>query len=247
MTDLDMVLKLKKHNALPVIFLCCIVLLFSGCKYNSEAMIPMTPQEICDYMNAHFSGDFELINSKSEDTSEEKSYSAYMNCSLFPNRTVLTKHGYVKSKFGWTKTFVTNYNEIYYKKDIEQTYSALIDNWFNSFDYKAVYSTGDFLSDAVVYETLADYLKTSPLVYYTVVVNASDEEIKQYAVLKAKSVSYDIRNKREYPLRLYLYLWEDDDFSTLTEESIKSFGKNNVSGKESQYYYNEESLENYSL
>lgn len=249
-----MIMKLKNpSNRLfsKVIINSVLLLFFSAaffsCKYDPETMIPMTPEEICAYMNDHFEGDFELVNSKSEDSSEEKSTSAYMKCSLFGERQVLTKHGYSKSKFGWGKVFLTNYNDIYYKNDVENAYSELINNWFNAYDYKYVNTTEPFLSELTHFNSFSEYLKSSPLIYYTVVINTCEDEIKQYALEKAKSVYFDIRNKREYPLRLYLYLWEDDSYDALTTEDIMQFGKKSEPGDENQYYYRDEGLENYSL
>ena len=250
-TIMIMKLKIKKDKLLLktiLLFLSFLIFfLFAGCKYDPETMIPMTPEEICAYMNDHFEGTFELVDSKSEDSDEEKSTSAYMKCSLFGERQVLTKHGYSKSKFGWGKVFLTNYNDIYYKNNVESAYSELINSWFGAYDYKYVNTTEAFLSDLAHFESFSEYLKSSPLIYYTVVINTCDEQIKQYALEKAKSVYFDIRNRREYPLRLYLYLWEDESYDSLTNEAIMKFGKKSESGYENQFYYRDESLENYSL
>ena len=130
---------------------------------------------------------------------------------------------------------------------MENAYSELINNWFNAYDYKYVNTTEPFLSELTHFYSFSEYLKSSPLIYYTVVINACEDEIKQYALEKAKSVYFDIRNKREYPLRLYLYLWEDDSYDSLTTEDIMQFGKKSEPGDENQYYYRDEGLENYSL
>lgn len=247
-TDIDMIMKLKNQSnrfcvktILSTVILLLFFSVFFSCKYDPVTMIPMTPEEICTYMNEHFEGEFELVNSKSEDSGEEKSTSAYMKCSLFGERQVLTKHGYSKSKFGWGKIFLTNYNEIYYKDNVEQTYGELLEGWFGSFEYKYVNSTDAFLNDLAVYNSFADYLKSAPLICYNAVINTCDEEVKQYALEKAKAVCFDIRNKREYPVWLYLYLWDDEDFDSLTTEAVADLRYEN------KFYYRDESLENYSL
>ena len=244
----NMIIKLKKKNLrvlskeiLTIQLLFFFFIIFFGCKYDPVTMIPMTPEEICTYMNEHFEGDFELLYSKSEDNNEEKTNSAYMKCSLFEDREILTKHGYENSVFGWRKTFLTNYNDIYYRADVEKAYSVLIENWFGSFEYKYVNTTISFLGDLKRFESFDDYLKSSPLIYYTVVINAKHESMKEYALIKAKSVYFDIHNRCEYPLRLNLYLWGDDDFDSLTEEAIANFGSD-----EDKYFYKDNSLENYS-
>ena len=123
----NMIIKLKKKSLrvlsktiLTTQVLFFFFIIFFGCRYDPVTMIPMTPEEICTYMNEHFEGDFELLYSKSEDNSAEKSNSAYMKCSLFDDREILTKHGYTNSVLGWHKTFLTNYNDIYYRADVEK-------------------------------------------------------------------------------------------------------------------------------
>lgn len=245
-----MIMKLKKSKSLfiktlvQVLVLLSFSSLFFSCKYDPETMIPMTPEEICAYMNDNFEGTFELFDSKSEDSNKEKSNTAYMKCSLFSDRTIVTKHGYEESKFGWRKTFLTNYYEIYYSDDVEKLYSGMIEEWFGAFDYKYVNSTSAFLNILDHYSNFEEYLKSSPLIYYTVVVKTSDEQMEQYALQKAKSVGFDIRNKREYPLRLYLYFWVDDGFDALTDDFIKDLRTTYES--DDRYYYVDENLENYS-
>ena len=241
-------IKLRKKNSYVIIqfLFCCILFSLFGCKYDPETMIPMSSEEICNYMKSHFEGDFEIVYNKIEDSNVEKSNSVYMRCSLFPGRTVITKHGYSDSIFGWGSIFVTNYNELYFRDDIERAYGELIKGWFGAFEMKYVLSSSDNLTDVANYKTFTDYLQTSPYISYNVVLNIIDEEVKENAILKAKSVYFDIRNKREYPLHLNLYLWEDDNFNTLNDDTIRAF-VNSLDKYENQFYYKDEILENYGL
>ena len=251
--DINMITRFRNQNnrfhlqtILNTVLLFLLLSVFFSCKYDPETMIPMTPEAICKYMNEHFEGEFELIDFTTEDSDEEKSNCATMKCSLFGDKTVQTKHGYSDSIFGWHKIFLTNYNEIYYRENVEKTYGKLIKDWFGSFEYKYVHSRDNSWSDVVVYKSFEDYLKSSPMISYKVVINACDEDVKQYAIKKAKSVYFDIRNKREYPISIELYLWDDEDFALLSEETILDFGRSNDSTDSNQYRYFDVNLENYS-
>ncbi len=253
-TDTDMIMKLKNQSnrlyvktIMNTVLLLFLVSVFFSCKYDPETMIPMTPEEICAYMNEHFEGEFELLYSKSENSDKEKTNSAYMKCSLFGDRQVLTIHGYSESKFGWHETFLTNYDELFYRENVEAAYSELFKDWFGAFEYKYVYSPAGVLSDLAHFKSFEEYLKSSPLIYYTVVINTCSDTVKQYALTKAKSVYFDIKNRREYPIRIYLYLWEDTDFADITEEQMQSFRYSSEDGKEKDFRYTDEDLENYSL
>ncbi|MCR4734592.1 MAG: hypothetical protein K5829_06285 [Treponema sp.] len=220
------------------------IFLFFSCKYDPETMIPMTAEEICSYMNQNFEGDFELIDKASTDNSEYKINTAYMKCSLFPNQTVTVFHGYWQTIFGWSKTCCTNYNDIYYKKELEKTYAELIENWFGAYEYKAVLSELSSQSSSQIkqFSTLKDYLASRPIIEYKVVLNTSDPSVKNYAEQKARSVSYDIRNQREYLIDLELYLWDDkNSFNNLSDSDLKD-----LEPYSNEYYYCESSMENYS-
>ena len=209
-------------------------------------MIPMSSKEICDYMNEHFEGDFVIEKEETVDDEKETSNTVFMTCSKFPGKTVVTKHGYMCSVFGWGKVFETNYNSIYYSDDIEKTYDVIIENWFGAFDTKYVFVSGNNMYDIAHFKSFSDFLKSRPYIDYTVVLNTNDEKVHEYARLKAKSVSFDIKANRDYPLWINLYLWDADNFDSLTENDIRAFGKNTDDTFEDKFYYDEETLENYS-
>ena len=221
---------MKKLHFIGII-VCLIIL--AGCKYDPNVMVPMTPEEICDFMNRNFEGTFELTAKKLEDTTKTKINTATMKCSLFPEQLVLTRHGWEEDpKWGWQETFQTNYNIIFFSKEVENNYSRLLEDWFGNFEYKAVNASAIEFEQLQTFTNFHDYLNSSPSIRYNVVINAADETVRNYASKKAKSVFYDIKNRHEYPLLLLLYLWEDEEFELLTSEQIAAFSY------EDKYFYN---------
>ena len=63
----------------------------------------MTPEEICDYMNENFEGDFELIDQDIQNDDDNDISTVYLKCSLFPEEIVITTQGYswVGNEIGW--------------------------------------------------------------------------------------------------------------------------------------------------
>ena len=209
-------------------------------------MIPKSSEEVCKYMNENYEGDFVFERCETVDDEKEISNIVYMTCSKLPGKTVITKHGYTCSVFGWGEVFQTNYYGLYFEDDVEKTYNEMIENWFGAFDTKYCYINSNYLYDVAHFETFSDFLKSSPSIYYTVVLNTNDEKVYEYALIKAKSVSFDIKTNRDYPLWLNLYLWKADNFATLTEDDIRAFGNDTDASYEDDFYYSEEALENYS-
>ncbi len=241
-------IRLRKLSRCIVIqiLLCCIAFSFLGCEYDPETMIPMSPSEICKYMNDNFEGRFEIERDKIVDNEEETSNLVYMKCSKLPGKTVITKHGYERSVFGWGKVFKTNYYSLYYRDDVERTYNEFMENWFGAFETKYVFLDDYYLYDIAHFTTFSDFLKSRPNIDYTVVLNTNDAKIHEYALIKAKAVSFDIKTNRDYPLWINLYLWDADNFDALTEDDIRAFGNDTDSSYEDDFYYSEEALENYS-
>ena len=203
---------MKTAHFFSAICLIIICSLFCSCQYNPKTMIPMTPQEICDYMNKNFKGDFELINEDIDDTTDVKVNTAYMKCSLFPEKTVVTSHGwYDDHHFGWRKHEQTNYNSLYFQNDIEKTYNELIENWFETFDYKFAYKNEDRMEDLKVFSSYQNYLNSKPYFNINVAVNTSTKETKDFVIQKVKAIAYDVTNSINYEIHLNLFLWENQE------------------------------------
>lgn len=236
-------MKCRKQYGLLIGVLIFGSLLIFSCQYDPKTMIPMTPEEICNYMNQNFEGDFELIDEVYTDNDEAKANTAYMKCSLFLGETVETTHGYYHTIFGWRKIFETDYNHLYYKKDVEKVYGELIENWFGDYEYKMTFSVESTVPSSEIqkFSSFKEYLASRPFIKYKIVLNTSDATVKEYAKIKAKSVAYDIRNKRDYRINLYLYLWEDENsFNNLSDSDLNELSFSN------EYYYREACTENYS-
>ena len=196
-------------------------------------------------MNEHYEGNFVIERDETVDNEKEISITVFMACSKFPGKTVITKHGYTCSVFGWGEEFQTNYNSLYYQNDIKKTYNVMIENWFGAFETKYVLLEDYSLYNIAHFTSFSDFLKSRPNIDYTVVLNTNDKKVHEYALLKAKAVSFDIKANRDYLLWINLYLWDADNFDSLTEEDIRAFGNNTDDSFEDKFYYEEEALENY--
>ena len=206
------------------IFLSSILLCFLLCGCLGEKGYTMTPEEICDYMNENFEGDFELIDKKIEDDDRGDVSIAYLKCSLFPEETVVAEQGYVwGGDGGWWEIKRTNYYYCVYKNQIEKKVAGYIQEWFGDFDYTIVNTTN---AENVMcnmkkrYKNLDDYLSASIIIKFNIVIDTHDEETKTAAATKAQVAEKS--DKVEGSLRLFIFLYGDDNFTSLTEEDIKN-------------------------
>lgn len=205
------------------IFLSSILLCFLLCGCLGEKGYTMTPEEICDYMNENFEGDFELIDKEIEDDDSADLSTAYLRCSLFPEETVVTEQGYVwGGDGGWWEIKRTNYYYCVYKNQIEKKVAGYIKEWFGEFDYKIVNTTDTeyVMCNMKQYKNLDDYLNASIIIKFKIVIDTHDEETKTAVVAKAQQAEKS--DKVEASLRLFLFLYGDDNFTSLTDEDIKN-------------------------
>lgn len=205
------------------IFLSSILLCFLLCGCLGEKGHTMTPEEICDYMNENFEGDFELIDKEIEDDDSADLSTAYLRCSLFPEETVVTEQGYVwGGDGGWWEIKRTNYYYCVYKNQIEKKVAGYIKDWFGEFDYKIVNTTDTeyVMCNMKQYKNLDDYLNASIIIKFKIVIDTHDEETKTAVVAKAQQAEKS--DKVEASLRLFLFLYGDDNFTFLTDEDIKN-------------------------
>ena len=208
----------KKYILFTLIFSC---FLLCGCL--GEKGYTMTPEEICDYMNENFEGDFELIDKEIEDDDSADLSTAYLRCSLFPEETVVTEQGYVwGGDGGWWEIKRTNYYYFVYKKRIEKKVAGYVKDWFGDFNYKIVNTTDaeDVMCNMKRYKSLDDYLNASIIIKFKIVIDTHDEETKTAVVAKAQQAEKS--DKVEASLRLFLFLYGDDNFTSLTDEDIKN-------------------------
>ena len=208
----------KKYILFTLIFSC---FLFCGC--IGQKGHTMTPEEICDYMNENFEGDFELIDKEIEDDDSADLSTAYLRCSLFPEETVVTEQGYVwGGDGGWWEIKRTNYYYCVYKNQIEKKVAGYIKCWFGEFDYKIVNTTDTeyVMCNMKQYKNLDDYLNASIIIKFKIVIDTHDEETKTAVVTKAQQAEKS--DKVEASLRLFLFLYGDDNFTSLTDEDIKN-------------------------
>lgn len=183
----------------------------------------MSPQEVCDYMNENFEGDFELLDAKREDTDDADITTAYLKCSLFPQETVVTRQGYAwGGDGGWWEIKQTNYYYFFYKNQIEEKVDGYIKNWFEDFDYKIANTTDEqqVMLNTKKYKSLKDYLSASIIVKFNIVIDTHDEETRTAVAVKAQEAEKN--DKIEGSLRLFIFLYENDNFNSLTEEAIKN-------------------------
>ena len=159
----------KKYILFTLIFSC---FLLCGCL--GEKGYTMAPEEICDYMNENFKGDFELIDKEIEDDDSADLSTAYLRCSLFPEETVVTEQGYVwGGDGGWWEIKRTNYYYCVYKNQIEKKVAGYIKDWFGEFDYKIVNTTETeyVMRNMKQYKNLDDYLNASIIIKFKIVHN----------------------------------------------------------------------------
>lgn len=190
-------------------------------------MVVLTPQELCDHMNKKYDGEFELVDEEIVDSDFEKTTTAYMKCSKFPRETVIAKQGYTDYlKFGWREIKLeTNYDYLYYKKDIEVKAGLYAQKWFEKYDYKFVNATQSMfvLNYEKKYDALEQYLLEPVLIGFYIVIDARDKDVKQEVLSNLESIKSRIENERDNALRFYLFLCEDNSFDSLTDEDIKKF------------------------
>ena len=211
-------------------FLCCLFL--TGCPFDPEKMIPKTPNQICSYMNENFEGDFVLIKSETEDTETTKGTVAYMSCTLFPGKTVITEHSYNETIFGWSSSFTTNYYPVKFENELKNFADAKIKEWFGSFEYKsAKISQPGFCSVETSYKTADEYISSKPAVRYNVVINAQDPAVKEAIKIKADSVAYDLKKAQDLWYWIEIFLDESEGFALLTETDI-----NQLTSDDSRFY-----------
>ena len=70
------------------------------------------------------------------------------------------------------------------------------------------------------YKNLDDYLNASIIIKFKIVIDTHDEETKTAVVAKAQQAEKS--DKVEASLRLFLFLYGDDNFTSLTDEDIKN-------------------------
>ncbi len=206
------------------IFLSSILLCFLLCGCLGEKGYTMTPEEICDYMNENFEGDFELIDQDIQNDDDHDISTVYLKCSLFPEEIVITTQGYswVGNEIGWGEIKRTNYYYCVYKNQIEKKVAGYIKDWFGEFDYKIVNTTDTeyVMRNMKQYKNLDDYLNASIIIKFKIVIDTHDEETKTAVVAKAQQAEKS--DKVEASLRLFLFLYGDDNFTSLTDEDIKN-------------------------
>jgi hypothetical protein len=212
--------KIKKY-----IFFSSILLCFLLCGCLGEKGHTMTPEEICDYMNENFKGDFELIDQEIQNDDDNDISTVHLKCSLFPDEIVIATQGYnwVGNEIGWWEIKETNYYYFVYKNQIEKKVAGYIKEWFGDFDYKIVNTTN---AENVMcnmkrrYKNLDNYLNASIIIKFYIVIDTRDEETKTAAAAKAQLAEKS--DKVEGSLRLFIFLYGDDNFTSLTEEDIKN-------------------------
>ncbi len=212
------------------IFFSSILLCFLLCGCLGEKGYTMTPEEICDYMNENFEGDFELIDKEIEDDDSADLSTAYLRCSLFPEETVVTEQGYVwGGDGGWWEIKRTNYYYCVYKNQIEKKVAGYVKDWFGDFNYKIVNTTDaeDVMCNMKRYKSLDDYLNASIIIKFNIVIDTHDEKTKNAVAAKAEFTERN--HKIEYSIRIFAFLYEDENFDALTEEEIKNMDTINSS------------------
>lgn len=218
-------MKMKENTLFFTIIL--LILFLAGCSINPVKMVVLTPQELCDHMNKNFDGEFELVDEEIVDSDFEKTTTAYMKCSKFPGETVIAKQGYTDYlKFGWREIKLeTNYDYLYYKKDVEVKAGLYAQKWFEKYDYKFVNATHPtyVLNYEKKYDGLEQYLLEPILIGFYIVIDARDKDVKQEVLSNLESIKSRIENERDNALRFYLFLCEDNSFDSLTDEDIKKF------------------------
>ena len=215
---------MKIKNKLKLIFIISFLFFLLGCPYNPVTMPVWSAQEICEYMNENFEGDFTISNSKNVDTRQEKSNTAFMTCSLFPEETVITKHGYTNGEMAWTHHFFTNYNYLLYKNQINQKANDFIKTKLGEFDYnitcKETSESSWIMSSPKQFKTLDEYLEDVYLIRFILAIDARDQEIKNQIETKVKAVLYDMKQDYSSPIVYYVYIIEDDSFDSLTPQGL---------------------------
>ena len=221
---------MKKVAVLTLLIISCT--LFCSCIQDPDSLTPMSPDQICTYMNKEFGDYFKIVRSEQTDYGQNKTTTVYMNCSQLPGKTIVTTHGYHETMFGWKKVFDTNYNRLYFQDDIEKTYGDLMNDWFGTYEKKFSFSNPDTPESIQKYSSFQNYLSdTITYIIYNVVINARDEDIIKSVQEKVVSVSKDTRCKK--PLCVRLYLWEDDaSFQELSSSNVAELKWND------KYYYN---------
>ena len=217
-----------------LIFFSSILLSFIFCGCPHEKGSTMNSQEICELMNRNYKGDFEVIGEEFESNDYEDYCTAYLRCSLCPEETVVTTQGYYWGPDGgWWEIIETNYYYCIYKKEIEKKVEGYIKDCFEDFDYKCVNvtETKDVMRSGKI-KSLSDFLSgPAPVAAsFNIVVDAHEEETKNNAASKAKQ--YEESDTAEINLKLRVYLYEGENFDSLTEEYIK-----NLDYYDSQYLF----------
>lgn len=217
-------MKATEKNKLYLIFIIPFLFLLWGCPYNPITMPVWTAQEICDYMNENFDGDFTINDSKSEDTRREKSTTVFMTCTLFPEEIVITEQGYTNGEMAWSQHFSTNYNYLLYKNQVNKNADNFIKTKFADFNYKITCEeTTDsywIMSSPKQLKTLDEYLEDVYRIGFIVAIDARDEEVKNQIEAKVKAVLYDMQQDYSSPIVYSVYIIDDDSFDSLTSEDL---------------------------